>query len=85
MTSRDFGFTTLRSAVAYRRNNTLVPPNNVYVTSTNGAATFSDTLTISISTDCGKTKTELFKSGGEEWAVIEPKFYNGEYEPQSIL
>jgi len=47
MTSRDFGFTTLRSAVAYRRNNTLVPPNNVYVTSTNGAAIFSDTLTIS--------------------------------------
>ncbi len=47
MTSRDFGFTTLRSAVAYRRNNTLVPPNNVYVTSTNGAAVFSDTLTIS--------------------------------------
>lgn len=45
----------------------------------------SDTLTISISTDCGKTKTELFKSGGEELAVIEPKFYNGEYEPQSIL
>jgi hypothetical protein len=47
MTSRDFGFTTLRSAVAYRRNNTLVPPNNVYITSTNGAAIFSDTLTIS--------------------------------------
>ena len=47
MTSRDFGIVTLRSAVAYRRNNTLVPPNNVYVTSTNGAAIFSDTLTIS--------------------------------------
>lgn len=47
MTSRDFGFITLRNAVAYRPDNSIVPINNVYITSTNGAAIFSDTLTIS--------------------------------------
>ena len=73
MTSRDFGFTTLRSAVAYRRNNTLVPPNNVYVTSTNGAATFSDTLTIStinVSTATISTLTVSTINGGGGGGVI---------------
>jgi hypothetical protein len=73
MTSRDFGFTTLRSAVAYRRNNTLVPPNNVYITSTNGAATFSDTLTIStinVSTATISTLTVSTINGGGGGGVI---------------
>jgi hypothetical protein len=73
MTSRDFGFTTLRSAVAYRRNNTLVPPNNVYVTSTNGAAIFSDTLTIStinVSTATISTLTVSTINGGGGGGVI---------------
>jgi len=47
MTSRDFGITTLRNAVAYHLDGSIVPSNNVYITSTNGAAVFSDTLTIS--------------------------------------
>ena len=47
MTSRDFGIVTLRNAVAYHFDGSIVPINNVYITSTNGAAVFSDTLTIS--------------------------------------
>jgi len=47
MTSRDFGITTLRNAVAYHFDGSIVPINNVYITSTNGGAVFSDTLTIS--------------------------------------
>ena len=47
MTSRDFGIVTLRNAVAYHFDGSIVPINNVYITSTNGAAIFSDTLTIS--------------------------------------
>ena len=47
MTSRDFGITTLRNAVAYHFDGSIVPSNNVYITSTNGAAIFSDSLTIS--------------------------------------
>jgi hypothetical protein len=47
MTTRDFGFITLRNAVAYRPDNSVVPPNNVLVTSTNGAAVFSDNIRIS--------------------------------------
>ena len=47
MTSRDFGFITLRNAVAYRPDNSVVPPNNVFITSTNGGAVFSSNLKIS--------------------------------------
>ena len=47
MTSRDFGIVTLRNAVAYHFDGSIVPINNVYITSTNGGAVFSDTLTIS--------------------------------------
>jgi hypothetical protein len=47
MSSRDFGFTTLRNVTAYQPNNLYVPPNNVLVTSTNGAAVFSDNISIS--------------------------------------
>jgi hypothetical protein len=47
MTSRDFGFLTLRNTTAYQPNGTPVPPNNVFVTSTNGTSIFSGTMTIS--------------------------------------
>ena len=67
MTSRDFGFTTLRSAVAYRPDNSIVSPNNVYITKTNGAAVFSDTLkisTINVSTATISTLTVSTINGG---------------------
>lgn len=47
MTSRDFGFLTLRNTTAYQPNGNPVPPNNVFVTSTNGTSIFSGTMTIS--------------------------------------
>ena len=47
MTSRDFGFLTLRNVIAYQQNGTPVPPNSVLITSSNGAGVFSDTVTIS--------------------------------------
>jgi hypothetical protein len=47
MSSRDFGFTTLRNVTAYQPNNLYVPQNRVLATSTNGAAIFSDNITIS--------------------------------------
>ena len=46
MTSRDFGFLTLRNTTAYQPNGNPVPPNNVFVTSTNGLAFFSDNISI---------------------------------------
>jgi hypothetical protein len=47
MSSRDFGFLTLRNVTAYQPNNLYVPPNNIFVTTTNGVARFSDNITIS--------------------------------------
>ncbi len=47
MTSRDFGFLTLRNTTAYQPNGFPVPPNNIFVTSTNGAAVFSNNILIS--------------------------------------
>ena len=46
MTSRDFGFLTLRNTIAYQPDGNPVPPNSVFVTSTNGSAVFSDNVTI---------------------------------------
>ena len=45
--SRDFGFTTLRSIQAYQSNGARVPPNYILTTGENGAATFSNNITIS--------------------------------------
>jgi hypothetical protein len=45
--SRDFGFTTLRSVQAYQPNGARVPPNNILTTAENGAAIFTDNLYIS--------------------------------------
>lgn len=42
-----------------------------------------DTLTVSISTDCGKTKTELFKKGGDNLVVKSPSFTTIFYVPSS--
>ena len=47
MTSRDFGFLTLRNTTAYQSNGSPVPPNRVFVTSSNGSAIFSDNVSIS--------------------------------------
>ena len=46
MASRDFGFLTLRNTTAYQPDGNPVPPNSVFVTSTNGSAVFSDNVTI---------------------------------------
>jgi hypothetical protein len=47
MSSRDFGFLTLRKTTAYQPNGNPVPPNRIFVTSTNGVVNFSDNVTIS--------------------------------------
>jgi hypothetical protein len=47
MTSRDFGFLTLRNTTAYQPTGNPVPPNNIFVTSTNGTAIFSNNVSIS--------------------------------------
>jgi len=47
MSSRDYGFLTLRNATAYQQNGNPVPPNNIFITSTNGVAKFSNTISIS--------------------------------------
>ena len=47
MSSRDYGFLTLRNATAYQQNGNPVPPNSIFVTSTNGVAKFSDNINIS--------------------------------------
>jgi hypothetical protein len=47
MTSRDFGFLSLRNTIAYQPNGLPVPPNQVLITSTNGAAVFSNSINIS--------------------------------------
>jgi hypothetical protein len=47
MASRDFSFLSLRPPlVAYQANGLPVPPNTVLITSSNGATTFSNTVTI---------------------------------------
>ena len=38
MTSRDFGFTTLRNLTAYQTNGAIVPINYILTTSSNGSA-----------------------------------------------
>ena len=48
MTSRDFGFLTLRNTIAYQPNGDPVPANYVFITSSSGAAIFSDNVTIDI-------------------------------------
>jgi len=48
MTSRDFGFLTLRNTIAYQPNGDPVPANNIFITSSSGEAIFSDTATINI-------------------------------------
>jgi len=73
MTSRDFGITTLRNAVAYHLDGSIVPSNNVYITSTNGAAVFSDTLTIStiyVSTATISTLTVSTIDGGGVSSIL---------------
>ncbi len=73
MTSRDFGITTLRNAVAYHFDGSIVPSNNVYITSTNGAAVFSDTLTIStinVSTATISTLTVSTIDGGGVSSIL---------------
>ena len=47
MASRDYGFLTLRNTTAYQSNGLPVPPNRIFITSTNGTAIFSDTVTLS--------------------------------------
>ena len=47
MSSRDYGFLTLRNTVAYQSNGDIVPANNIFVTSTNGVAVFSNNVSIS--------------------------------------
>ena len=47
MSSRDYGFLTLRNIVAYQYNGDVVSANNIFVTSTNGAAIFSNYPSIS--------------------------------------
>ena len=47
MSSRDYGFLTLRNIVAYQSNGDIVPANNIFVTSTNGVAVFSNNVSIS--------------------------------------
>ena len=47
MSSRDYGFLTLRNTVAYQENGNPVPPNNIFVMSTSGVAVFSDNISIS--------------------------------------
>jgi hypothetical protein len=47
MTSRDFGFLTLRNTTAYQPNGLPVPPNTVFVTSTNGSGIFTNNMTLS--------------------------------------
>jgi hypothetical protein len=47
MASRDFTFLTLRNVTAYKPDNSVVPPNTVFVTGTNGSANFSDSIQIS--------------------------------------
>jgi hypothetical protein len=47
MASRDFSFLTLRNVSAYNPNNSVVEPNRFFVTSTNGAAYFSDNVQVS--------------------------------------
>jgi hypothetical protein len=43
----------------------------------------SDTLTISVSTDCGKTKNVIFKKGGQELVVTSPSFTTLFYIPSN--
>jgi hypothetical protein len=45
----------------------------------------SDTLTISASTDCGKTKKVIYKKGGEELVVTTPKYTTNFYTPSSNI
>ena len=47
MSSRDYGFLTLRNTVAYQSNGDSVPANNILITSSNGIAVFSDIVNIS--------------------------------------
>ncbi len=47
MTSRDFGFLSLRNTTAYQSNGLPVTPNQVFVTSTNGSGVFSNNINIS--------------------------------------
>ncbi len=47
MTSRDYGFLTLRNTTAYQPNGLPVPPNRVLITSTNGAGVFSNSINLS--------------------------------------
>ena len=47
MSSRDYGFLTLRNIVAYQSNGDSVPANDIFVTSSNGTAIFSDNVKIS--------------------------------------
>jgi hypothetical protein len=47
MASRDFSFLTLRNVSAYNPDNSVVQPNRFFVTSTNGAAYFSDNVQVS--------------------------------------
>ena len=43
----------------------------------------SDTLTISVSTDCGKTKKVIYQKGGEDLVVSAPKYTTNFYTPLS--
>ena len=68
MTSRDFGFLTLRNTIAYQPNGNPVPPNNVFITSTNGASIFSNNVNINtlnvgtVSTSSIITPIQLYNS-----------------------
>jgi hypothetical protein len=58
MTSRDYGFLTLRNTTAYQPTGNPVPPNNIFVTSTNGVAIFSNNISIStLNTDIINTSS----------------------------
>jgi hypothetical protein len=48
MTSRDFGFLTLRNTLAYQPNGDPVPANYIFITSSSGAAIFSNNVTIDV-------------------------------------
>jgi hypothetical protein len=63
MASRDFSFLSLRPPlVAYQANGLPVPPNTVLITSSNGATTFSNT--VSISTINASTSNSNYISSG---------------------
>ena len=61
MSSRDYGFLTLRNATAYEQNGNPVPPNEFYIMSTYGSAIFSNNVSISTINISSNTNSTLIK------------------------